>query len=77
MTSAVAVTFGAAALAIVLLLGAVVGRAPGVTVETFGVFCATTEIAGGMRKVRQVFDPIFAPVAATRVAANSRASLRA
>jgi O-antigen/teichoic acid export membrane protein len=60
----------------VLLLGAFVGRAPGVTVETFGVFCATTEIAGSMRKVRQVFDPIFAPVAATRLAANTRASLR-
>lgn len=60
----------------VLLLGAFVGRAPGVTVETFGVFCAATEIAGGMRKVRQVFDPIFAPVAATRAASASRASLR-
>lgn len=60
----------------VLLLGAFVGRAPGVTVETFGVFCAATEIAGGMRKVRQVFDPIFAPVAATRAASTSRAALR-
>jgi O-antigen/teichoic acid export membrane protein len=60
----------------VLLLGAFVGRAPGVTVETFGVFCAATEIAGGMRKVRQVFDPIFAPVAATRAASASRESLR-
>lgn len=50
----------------VLLLGAFVGRAPGVTLESFGVFCAATEVAGGLRKIRQVFDPIFAPVAAVR-----------
>lgn len=50
----------------VLLLGAYVGRAPGVTLESFGVFCAAVEIAGGLRKVRQVFDPIFAPLAARR-----------
>jgi O-antigen/teichoic acid export membrane protein len=60
----------------VLLLGAFVGRAPGVTVETFGVFCAAAEIAGGMRKVRQVFDPIFAPVVAARTVARDHASLR-
>jgi O-antigen/teichoic acid export membrane protein len=60
----------------VLLLGAFVGRAPGVSVETFGVYCAAAEIAGGMRKVRQVFDPIFAPVAATRNAGADRAALR-
>jgi O-antigen/teichoic acid export membrane protein len=61
----------------VLLLGAFVGRAPGVTLETFGVFCAAAEIAGGLRKVRQVFDPIFAPVAATRHVAGARDALRA
>jgi O-antigen/teichoic acid export membrane protein len=60
----------------VLLLGAYVGRAPGVTVATFGVFCAAAEVAGGMRKVRQVFDPIFAPVVAIRAASEQRASLR-
>jgi len=60
----------------VLLLGAYVGHAPGVTVETFGVFCAAAEVAGGMRKVRQVFDPIFAPVVATRAASGQRSSLR-
>ncbi len=60
----------------VLLLGTYVGRAPGVTVETFGVFCAAAEIAGGMRKVRQVFDPIFAPVVAARAASGDRALLR-
>jgi O-antigen/teichoic acid export membrane protein len=60
----------------VLLLGAYVGHAPGVTVETFGVFCAAAEVAGGMRKVRQVFDPIFAPVVATRAVSEQRSSLR-
>jgi O-antigen/teichoic acid export membrane protein len=60
----------------VLLLGAFVNRAPGVTVESFGVFCAAAQIAGGLRKVRQVFDPIFAPVVATRMAAADRAALR-
>jgi len=60
----------------VLILGAYVGRVPGVTVEAFGAFCAAAEIAGGMRKVRQVFDPIFAPVAATRAAAQDPSALR-
>ena len=60
----------------VLLLGAYVNRAPGVTAESFGVFCAAAQVAGGLRKVRQVFDPIFAPVVATRVAAAERGVLR-
>jgi O-antigen/teichoic acid export membrane protein len=60
----------------VLLLGAYVGQAPGVSVEAFGVFCAAAEIAGGMRKVRQVFDPIFAPIVATRSASVARQLLR-
>lgn len=60
----------------VLLLGAYVGSVPGVTVASFGIFCAAAEVAGGMRKVRQVFDPIFAPVIATRRAAQGHASLR-
>jgi O-antigen/teichoic acid export membrane protein len=60
----------------VLLLGAYVGRAPGVSVEAFGVFCAAAEIAGGMRKIRQVFDPIFAPVVATRNVSAERDLLR-
>ena len=54
----------------VLLLAMYVGRAPGVTVETFGVFCACAEVAVGLRKVRQVFDPIFAPVVARRAASH-------
>ncbi|HUR33223.1 MAG TPA: polysaccharide biosynthesis C-terminal domain-containing protein [Vicinamibacterales bacterium] len=61
----------------VLLLGTFVNRAPGVTAESFGVFCAAAQIAGGLRKVRQVFDPIFAPVVATRFVSEHRASLRA
>jgi O-antigen/teichoic acid export membrane protein len=40
----------------VLLLGTYVNRAPGVTVESFGVFCAAAQVAGGLRKVRQVFE---------------------
>ncbi len=61
----------------VLLLGTYVNRAPGVTVETFGVFCAAAQIAGGLRKVRQVFDPIFAPIVASRRVSDDRAALRA
>jgi O-antigen/teichoic acid export membrane protein len=61
----------------VLLLGLYVNRAPGVTVEAFGVFCAAAEIAGGLRKVRQVFDPIFAPIVATRAVSAERAALAA
>lgn len=60
----------------VLLLGAYVGRAPGVTAEAFGVFTAATQVAGGLRKVRQVFDPIFAPVVASRAVSEHRAALR-
>ena len=61
----------------VLLLGTYVNRAPGVTVESFGVFCAAAQIAGGLRKVRQVFDPIFAPIVASRRVTDDRAALRA
>ncbi len=60
----------------VLLLGTYVNRAPGVTVESFGVFCAAAQIAGGLRKVRQVFDPIFAPIVASRRVSDDRAALR-
>ncbi len=60
----------------VLLLGTYVNRAPGVTVESFGVFCAAAQIAGGLRKVRQVFDPIFAPIVASRLVSDDRAALR-
>ncbi len=59
----------------VLLLGAFVGRAPGLTLASFGVYCAAVEVAGGMRKVRQVFDPIFAPVVAARMLDRDTAPL--
>jgi len=59
----------------VLLLAAYVGRAPGVTSETFGVFAAAAQIAVGLRKVRQIFDPIFAPVVARRSVSEHRARL--
>jgi O-antigen/teichoic acid export membrane protein len=48
----------------VLLLGVFVGRPGGIAIEQLGVFVATVEIAGGMRKVRQAFDPVFGPVVA-------------
>jgi O-antigen/teichoic acid export membrane protein len=60
----------------VLLLAAYVGRAPGVTPEAFGVFCVVAQVAVGLRKVRQIFDPIFAPIVATRAVSEHRERLR-
>jgi O-antigen/teichoic acid export membrane protein len=48
----------------VILLGCFVGRAPGVTLTTLGIYGAAVEVANGMRKVNQTFNPIFAPVIA-------------
>jgi len=48
----------------VVMLGCFVGRAPGVTLTTLGVYSACVEIAGGLRKINQAFNPIFAPVVA-------------
>jgi len=47
-----------------ILLGYFVGRAPGVTLATVGVYSAVIETASGLRKVNQAFNPIFAPVVA-------------
>jgi O-antigen/teichoic acid export membrane protein len=47
-----------------LLLGYFVGRAPGVTLATVGVYSAVIGTANGLRKVNQAFNPIFAPVVA-------------
>ena len=47
-----------------ILLGYFVGRAPGVTLATVGVYSAVIDIANGLRKVNQAFNPIFAPVVA-------------
>jgi O-antigen/teichoic acid export membrane protein len=48
----------------VIMLGCFVGRAPGVTLTTLGVYGAVVEVAGGLRKVNQAFNPIFAPIVA-------------
>lgn len=48
----------------VLLLGFFVGSAPGVTPFTVGAYAAAAEWAGGLRKLRQVFDQAFAPIVA-------------
>jgi O-antigen/teichoic acid export membrane protein len=48
----------------VIMLGFFVGRAPGVTLATVGVYGAALEVAGGLRKVNQAFNPIFTPIIA-------------
>ncbi len=52
----------------VIMLGWFVGRAPGVTLTTLGVYAAAVGIANGLRKVSQSFNPIFAPVVAEMTA---------
>src|SRR5215471_2929212 len=47
-----------------ILLGYFVGRAPGVTLATVGVYSAVIGTANGLRRVNQTFNPIFAPVVA-------------
>jgi O-antigen/teichoic acid export membrane protein len=47
-----------------IMLGYFVGRAPGVTLATVGVYSAVIGTASGLRKVNQAFNPIFAPVVA-------------
>src|SRR6266699_2903911 len=51
-----------------LMLGYFVGRAPGVTLATVGVYSAVIGTANGLRKVNQAFNPIFAPVVAAMTA---------
>lgn len=48
----------------VIILGCFVGRAPGVTLQVVGIYGVVVEVAGGLRKVNQIFNPIFAPVVA-------------
>lgn len=48
----------------VIVLACYIGRAPGVTLPVVGVYGAAVEVAGGLRKVNQIFNPIFAPVVA-------------
>jgi len=47
-----------------IMLGCFVGRAPGVTLATVGIYSAVIGTANGLRKVNQAFNPIFAPVVA-------------
>ena len=48
----------------VIMLGAFVGQAPGVTLARVGIYGAVVEVANGLRKVNQTFTPIFAPIVA-------------
>lgn len=41
----------------VIMLGLFVGRAPGVTLASLGVYAAVVELASGLRKVNQAFSP--------------------
>src|SRR4029453_10045224 len=56
----------------VIMLGWFIGRAPGVTLATVGVYSVTVGIAGGLRKVNQTFNPIFAPVLARMTATGEQ-----
>ena len=56
----------------VIMLGWFIERAPGVTLVTVGVYGAVVDIAGGLRKVNQAFNPIFAPVVAEMTATGDQ-----
>lgn len=58
----------------VLLLG-FMGPRVGVSIGEIGVFVAAVEIAGGMRKVRQAFDPMFTPIIARQSAVQDRGAM--
>jgi O-antigen/teichoic acid export membrane protein len=48
----------------VIMLACFIGRAPGVTLPVVGIYGAVVEVAAGLRKVNQAFNPILAPVVA-------------
>lgn len=54
-----------------IMLGYFIGRAPGVTLATVGVYSAVIGTANGLRKVNQAFNPIFAPVVAGMTATGN------
>src|SRR5438067_5635012 len=56
----------------VIMLGWFIDRAPGVTLATVGVYSVTVEVASGLRKVNQAFNPIFAPVVAGMTATGDQ-----
>ena len=58
----------------VLLLG-VLGARAGVSLSTIGIFVASVEISGGMRKVRQAFDPMFTPIIARQSAIRDQPAM--
>src|SRR5205814_1130661 len=53
-----------------IMLGWFVGRAPGVTIETLGIYAAGVQLVGGLRKVSQAFTPICTPIVAQQIAAG-------
>lgn len=56
----------------VIMLGCFIGRAPGVTLPVVGIYGAAVEVAGGLRKINQVFNPIFTPVVAGMTAEGAQ-----
>jgi O-antigen/teichoic acid export membrane protein len=56
----------------IVMLGWFIGRAPGVTLVTVGVYGAVVDLASGLRKVNQAFNPIFAPVVAGMTATGDQ-----
>lgn len=55
----------------VIMLGWYVGRAPGVTLETLGIYAAGVQVAGSARKINQAFAPIFIPVVARQISSGN------
>ena len=55
-----------------IMLGWFVGRAPGVTLATVGVYGVALGIANGLRKINHAFNPIFAPIIAGLTATGDR-----
>ena len=55
----------------VIILGLFVGRAPGVTLTTLGIYGGVVGLANGLRRASQPFTPIFAPVVAGMTATGA------
>jgi O-antigen/teichoic acid export membrane protein len=55
-----------------IMLGWFVGRAPGVTLTTVGIYGVALGIANGLRKINHAFNPIFAPVMAGLTGSGDR-----
>ncbi len=48
----------------VIMLACFIGRAPGVTLPIVGIYGTVVEVASGLRKVNQAFNPILGPIVA-------------